>query len=250
MTERAPSTQEKYPEFLEDQRQFFDELITREWDTYQNRDWDEIRRFEVNCLFRLVSPRTILDVGCGCGFHDVLMAEKAGVETVVGIDYSKKSIETANRVYPHRNVRRRVKDIRYLNAGEGFNLVVSFQVIEHLTDAVEFLKNCRRQSTPAGHVAVITPNHLRLSNRLRILTGASPKFGDPQHFREYTIPEIVALGEKAGLKYCGAFAYGMSLRIPKTNSMFLPAPIRLRLGHLVPFAADCLGVVFQNDTSS
>ena len=44
MTKSAPSTQEKYPEFLDDQRQFFDELITREWDTYQSPDWDRRRR--------------------------------------------------------------------------------------------------------------------------------------------------------------------------------------------------------------
>ncbi len=53
MTARAPSTQEKYPEFLSDQRRFFDELITEEWNTYQNADWDRSRRFEVDCLFSL-----------------------------------------------------------------------------------------------------------------------------------------------------------------------------------------------------
>ena len=26
------------------------------------------------------TPRRVLDIGCGCGFHDVLMAERPGVE--------------------------------------------------------------------------------------------------------------------------------------------------------------------------
>jgi len=250
MKRHAGTTQEKYPEFLEDQRVFFDELITREWDTYESRDWDETRRFEIDCLFKLVSPRTILDVGCGCGFHDVLMANKSGVEEVIGIDYSEKSIETANRIYSHRNVRRHVKDIRRLDAGGKFDLVVSFQVIEHLSDPVGFLKDCRCQSAIGGYVAAITPNRLRLTNRVRALAGAAPKYGDPQHYREYTIDELITLGQEAGLKYFGGFAYGMSLRIPKTKAMLMPAPIRLRLGHFLPFAADCFGVVFKNSMSS
>ena len=246
MTKSAPSTQEKYPEFLDDQRQFFDELITREWDTYQSPDWDRRRRFEIDSLFRLVLPRKILDVGCGCGFHDVLMAEKPGVEEVVGIDYSEKSIETANRMYPHRNVQRRVEDISHAEARGQYDLVVSFQVIAHLTDAAAFLKNCRRQTAPGGYVAVVTPNRLRLSNRLRIRAGGLAQLGDPQHYREYVAAELVALGNDLGLEYSGSFAYGISLRIPKTDLNLLPLPASLRLGHMFSFMADCFGVVFRN----
>ena len=245
MTGGAPSTQEKYPEFLSDQRKFFDELITEEWNTYQNPDWDRSRRFEVDCLFRLISPRKILDVGCGCGFHDVLMAEKPGVEDVVGIDYSEKSIETANRMYPHRNVRRSVEDIEKMPASESYDLVVSFQVIEHLKDAGEFLRHCRRQTSRGGYVAIVTPNRLRLTNRLRIFLGTRPKLIDPQHYREFVFAELVMLGRELNLKHIGGFAYGMSLRIPKTRLQLLPSPASLRIGRLLPPMADCVCVVFK-----
>ena len=115
---KNPSTQEKYPTFLEDQRQFFDELITEEWDTYQSADWDRRRRLEVDSLFRLVTPRRVLDVGCGCGFHDVLMAERPGVEGVTGIDYSARSIEMAGHFYAHPKVSRGVEDIATMPPGE------------------------------------------------------------------------------------------------------------------------------------
>jgi SAM-dependent methyltransferase len=243
--DRPPSTQEKYPKFLADQRQFFDELITEEWTTYQNSDWDRSRRFEVDCLFRLVAPSKILDVGCGCGFHDILMAEAPGVKEVLGIDYSEKSIETANRVYAHRNVRRRVEDIGQMAAGGQYDLVVSFQVIEHLTDAAAFLRHCHRQAAIGAHVAVITPNRMRLSNRLRLLAGGQPKLGDPQHYREYTVPELIALGNDAGLEFFGAFSYGISLRIPMTTAKVLPLPASLFLGRLLSFLADCFCIVFR-----
>jgi 2-polyprenyl-3-methyl-5-hydroxy-6-metoxy-1,4-benzoquinol methylase len=248
VTKRSPSAQEKYPDFLNDQRQFFDELITREWHTYQSPEWDKRRRFEVDCLFRLVSPRKILDVGCGCGFHDVLMAEKSGVEEVLGIDYSEKSVETANRMYAHRNVQRRVEDISQTAASGRYDLVVSFQVIEHLTDAAAFLQNCQRQAAPGGYLAVVTPNRLRLSNRLRILAGGQAQLGDPQHYREYVPAELIVLGNEQGLEYCGSFAYGISLRIPKTNLNLLPLPASLRLGHLFSPLAECFCVVFKRGT--
>ena len=245
MMKRLPSTQEKYPDFLDDQREFFDELITREWETYQNPDWDRSRRFEVDCLFRLVSPRKILDVGCGCGFHDVLMAEKHGVEEILGIDYSEKSVEIANRVYPHPNVKREVTDIHKMPAGGGYDLVVSFQVIEHLSDSVAFLADCRRQAAPEGYVAVVTPNRMRLSNRVRVLAGRQPKLGDPQHYREYVVGELIALGNDVGLEYLDCFAYRLTLRIPKTGLSLLPVPASLRLGHFFFSLADCFCVVFR-----
>ena len=59
-----------------------------------------------------------------------------GIEKVVGIDYSEKSIETAEREYPHPLIERYVsdflKDKEFILDKGPFDLVVSFQVIEHL----------------------------------------------------------------------------------------------------------------------
>jgi SAM-dependent methyltransferase len=246
MTSRPPSTQEKYPEFHEDQRQFFDELITRDWHTYQNSDWDRTRRFEVDSLFRFVSPTRILDVGCGCGFHDRLMADRTGVNEVVGIDYSEKSIEAAERTYPHPGVRRLVADIRTMSDND-FDLTVSFQVIEHLRDAEEFLRASARQVRSGGWVAVATPNRNRLSNRIRAMLGGQPRLSDPQHYREFVMAELRALGEAVGLKYLGGFGYGMTLGVPRLGWQLIPFWLGLRLGAWLPEWSQCFCAVFQKD---
>lgn len=247
MTKQPVKVHDKYSTFLEDQRVFFDELITEEWESYHNPEWDRRRRFEVDCLFRLVKAETVLDVGCGCGFHDLLMAEMPGVKRVVGIDYSEKSIEVANRTYPHAKVSRSVCDIRQLPPSGEYDLVVSFQVIEHLPDAAAFLDLCRAQAKVGGHVAVVTPNRLRLANRLRILAGRPPILGDPQHFREYVPSELRELGKAVGLRHVGGFAYDLTFRLPRFGVSLLPAGVSLRLGHMVAPLADCFCVVFRRD---
>jgi SAM-dependent methyltransferase len=247
MTKPPLSAQEKFPEFLADQRQFFDELISKDWETYQSPAWDKSRRFEIDRLFDRVSPRRILDVGCGCGFHDVLMAGKAGVEEVVGIDYSEKSIETANRVYPHPHVSRRVEDIAQAAGSGRYDLVISFQVIEHLVDATAFLRNCQAQTAPGGYVAVVTPNRLRLANRLRVMAGGKARLMDPQHYREFVPKDLIALGEVLGLEYSAGFSYGLSIRVPMTRRTLFPTPVALRLGYLLSPLADCFCVVLKNN---
>lgn len=238
------STQEKHAHYMVDQRQFFDELITREWDTYLNAEWDRTRRHEVDMLFRLVSPRKVLDVGCGCGFHDLLMAEQSGVVSVTGIDYSEKSIETANRVYSHPKVHRMVADVLTMPRGD-YDLAVSFQVIEHLPDGRAFLEACARQVIPGGYVAAVTPNRLRLANRLRISLGGSPKLSDPQHYCEYLVPELVSIGETLSLEYFGHFGYGMALSLPRLGVRLVPLRVGLSLGRMFPGWSDCFGVIFR-----
>ncbi|MCU0841991.1 MAG: class I SAM-dependent methyltransferase [Thiobacillaceae bacterium] len=243
MTTKEHSTQAKHPEFLRDQRAFFDELITREWHTYHNPDWDLSRQYEVTQLFRHVCPATILDVGCGCGYHDLLMATRPETRQVYAIDYSAKSIETAEREYPHAKVRRQVADINALGADiPQVDLVVSFQVIEHTTDPARFLEQCAKQARSGGHVAIFTPNRLRLANRLRRMLGRPARLSDPQHFLEFTLEELSALGRDLGLQPMASFGYGMDLPLIGAR---LPMAWRLALGRRWPASADGLCVIFR-----
>jgi len=244
MDTKRPVAQERHPQFLDDQRQYFDELISNEWNSYQNAQWDAVRRFEVDCLFDKVSPVRVINIGCGCGFQDKLIADKAGVLEVIGIDYSGKSIEQANTAYPHEKVTRIVADIFELSTGD-FNLAVSFQVIEHLRDPAAYLRACARQVRPGGWVAVATPNRLRLSNRILRMRGLPETVADPQHFREYTLQEMCNIGGTVGLSYEGCFGYGLSLILPRLNRQVIPQHYAPQLGRLLPMLADCFCIIFR-----
>src|SRR4029450_6436880 len=61
-----------------------------------------------------------------------------------------------------------------------YDLVLSFQVIEHIEDDAGFLQTLRGWLTPGGTVVVVTPNR-------------STSFSqNPYHVREYTAAELAA----------------------------------------------------------
>jgi len=230
--------------FREDQREFFDKLVTESWGAYDDPLWDRSRRLEIEELFRCVGPRRVLDVGCGCGYHDVLMAERPGVEVVEGIDYSARSVEAADREYAHPRVQRRVGDL-FAEPPGGYDLVVSFQVIEHLTDQAGFMEACARQTCPGGWVAVGTPNRLRLDNRVRMALGRERLLIDPMHFRELSAAELGDLAAGAGLEPVSTFAHGLSLNVPRLNRQLITPARGIGLGRRLPALASTLCSVFR-----
>ncbi len=237
---------QRFPDFREDQREFFDALIVEDWDTYRSADWDFVRRYEVQKIFSAVQPKTILDVGCGCGFHDVEMAQFDFVTRVDAIDNSQQSIAKAEEHYGHLKVRRWVAALDEIPLTSRYDLVVSFQVIEHLSKPVEFLTRCAAICAEGGHVAVATPNRRRLGNILRSLSGKSPTMLDPQHFQEYSSAEMDSLAAQSGLVPVTHFGYGMH-GIRAIDRM--PVEWRTRLGSALPFAAHQFCAIYSKTAS-
>jgi 2-polyprenyl-3-methyl-5-hydroxy-6-metoxy-1,4-benzoquinol methylase len=237
--------------FLEDQRDFFDKLITQDWDTYINRHWDRTRQVEVReILRRIPPPRRVLDVGCGAGYHDLVFAKSPRVEQIIGVDYSSKSIEQANRHYPHPKVERAVASIfepgTIRQRWGQFDLVTSFQVIEHLKDSRQFLEACCHCTNPGGYIAVVTPNRLRVENRVRRFLGYPPRLIDPMHFTEYSIADLTDLGKILGLQMVGTFGHTVHLAAsPSLTLLNGTSPIGLWIGRALPGVANVVGIIFQ-----
>lgn len=235
------SVHDRYREFVPDQREFFDALISEDWDSYHSEEWDETRRYEVAELFARIQPKNIVDVGCGCGFHDQEMARYPFVEKVVGLDYSAKSIDAANTHYPHEKVERIVADLTKLDAG-AYDLVVSWQVFEHLDDPRLYFDSAVKVLNRGGWLVIFTPNRMRLRNAIRRLKGQPVEYCDPQHFYEYVPAEIKKIAQGYGLEFADSFGYGMSgLRFIDR----MPNAKRLRLGKQFPAWATLFCVMFR-----
>jgi 2-polyprenyl-3-methyl-5-hydroxy-6-metoxy-1,4-benzoquinol methylase len=65
-----------------------------------------------------------------------------------------------------------------------FDVVISFQVIEHIKDDFNYLKEIHRVLRPGGKALITTPNIKMSLSR------------NPWHIREYTSNELKGLGQK------------------------------------------------------
>jgi 2-polyprenyl-3-methyl-5-hydroxy-6-metoxy-1,4-benzoquinol methylase len=89
--------------------------------------------------------------------------------------------------------------------GDEFDIVILAEVLEHIpVSPIDTLKGIHATLKPGGTVVLTTPNLLRLSNRIRMLTGKalfapfSPEALVMGHVREYTLSEVANYATRAG----------------------------------------------------
>lgn len=103
---------------------------------------------------QLAPGRRVLDAACGEGYGTALLAA-AGAEAV-GVDIDDTTVEHVRR---HHRVDAQVADVAALPFEDGsFDLVVSFETIEHVDDPERALDELARVRAPDGHVLISTPN--------------------------------------------------------------------------------------------
>jgi ubiquinone/menaquinone biosynthesis C-methylase UbiE len=101
--------------------------------------------------------KRVLDAACGEGYGSFLLAHAA--QSVVGIDISPEAIGHAQARYARPNLRFAAGSVTALPlATASFDLVVSFETIEHLAEQRAMLTEFRRVLTPAGALIVSSPN--------------------------------------------------------------------------------------------
>jgi len=100
--------------------------------------------------------RAVLDAGCGVGYGAAYLAEVAA--SVVGVDRDEGAIAYAQERYARPNVEFRVGDLLDLELHDDFfDVVCSFETIEHLEDVDAFLAEIVRVLRPDGVFVVSTP---------------------------------------------------------------------------------------------
>jgi len=100
---------------------------------------------------------SILDVGCGPGGISVDMARLVPQGRVVGVDYNPEHLNDA-RAFATRqgvtNIEFQVGDINALDFPDNtFDIVHVHQVLQHVADPVQALREMRRVTKPGGIVA-------------------------------------------------------------------------------------------------
>lgn len=140
-------------------------------------------RLAARCLDRIV-----LEAGSGEGYGANMIADTASL--VVGLDYDLTAATHVRARYRRVHmVRGNLADLPC--ADSSVDVVVNFQVIEHLWDQAQFLRECFRVLTPGGTLLISTPNRITFS------PGRDTPL-NPFHTRELNADELTELLLEAG----------------------------------------------------
>lgn len=147
---------------------------------------------------RLDRSERVLEIGCGTGnlAHDV--AKRVGCP-VTAIDVDAENIESAKSTFPDSPVDWRVGDATRELPGEGFDVVILSNVLEHFTGRNVFLRRLA-DKTGAGRFLVRVPLFERdWRVPLKKELGVEWRL-DPTHETEYTLVSFDREITEAGLR--------------------------------------------------
>ena len=111
---------------------------------------------------QIVKDKTVLDLGCGSGYGSFILKNTGHAKKVIGIDISSDAINYAKENYDDNDINFRIGDIRKLNSikNNSIDIVVSFEVLEHIREQGKMLSEVKRILKKNGLLIISTPNIL------------------------------------------------------------------------------------------
>lgn len=166
-------------------RQMVEHMDSKEQSLFLRRIWaDHLARYEFAKQY--TQSKIVLDIACGDGYGSSLLAETA--TKVTGVDISEETINQARKKYTNVNLNFAASDaLRFFeNSSELFDVIVSFETIEHIAEYKILVRQMRAHLTPGGYLILSTPNK-QFSDWI-----AGDTF-NPYHVKEFYPKELVQL---------------------------------------------------------
>jgi len=132
-----------------------------------------------------VVGKKVLDYGCGSGYGTAFISDSC--QQIIGIDVSTEAIAHASSHFRAPNLsymlieRAEVAPLPFPDSS--FDVVLSFQVIEHIEDVSAYLREMDRVLAPGGLVIIATPDR-----STRLFSFQKP--WNIWHQREYTQKQL------------------------------------------------------------
>lgn len=164
-----------------------------------------------------VVGKRVLDVASGEGYGSFLL-RRWGAESVEGIDVDEQTVEIATRLFGGDGVHYQCHTAEQLPFEDHtFDVVCSFETIEHLDHPELFLQEIRRVLKPGGNIILSCPNDPYYYKQ------GTP--GNPFHKRQYTYFDFKQLAEKylgQRVRYYLAYALNGFVNLPIEESTLPP----------------------------
>lgn len=162
-----------------------------------------------------VKGKTVLDIGCGSGWIETMLLEK-GSKKIIGIDISDEVIRAAKKKKLKNVVYQKASAIDLPFKNNSFDVVVSFEVLEHIPVNTEdkMFKEVYRVLKPGGKFFLSTPHKHWFVEIL------DPAWWFASH-RHYTKTHIASYLRKSGLKKQRLYVRGGVFTIFLFLSMYI-----------------------------
>lgn len=150
------------------------------WLTAAQISYEHLHRYL--SVTRLVKNKRVLDVACGEGYGSALLARTA--QSVVGVDIDQAAVTHAEAKYTQDKLRFLCGDATCipLSGEQLFDVIVSFETLEHIEDHQAFFGEAKRLLAPDGILIVSTPNKTAYSDE--------PEYNNPFHVKELYFHEF------------------------------------------------------------
>ena len=145
---------------------------------YKSVENDHLERY--NFVLKYVHNKNVLDIACGSGYGTFLISTKGVANKVVGVDISENAIRYGNHRYSAPNISRLLGDACEIKFNEKFDIIVSFETIEHVQNYDLFVKNLYENLTKDGILVISTP--------IVSSTTVNPK--NPYHLIEWDVKDF------------------------------------------------------------
>lgn len=141
-----------------------------------------------------LAGKSLLDVGAGYGLF-LAKARSAGARRVVGVELS-----AAERAYAVQELKLEMRsDLGSLAAGDQFDIITPFEVIEHIPEPQEFIMSITKYLNDGGSLVIGTDNFE--SGVVKTLDDKFPKWIPHEHVSLFTPSSLVSIVQKvAGLR--------------------------------------------------
>jgi len=115
----------------------------------------------------LCSGKVVLDIACGEGYGTNLIASKA--EKAIGVDIDLEAVDAARKKYKKDNLEYHQGSANRIPCKDNFfDVVVSFETIEHHTMHKEMMTEIKRVLKPDGFLLISTPDKLVYTDKKKI----------------------------------------------------------------------------------
>lgn len=177
--------------------------------------WAWVKKIDEYIPIKVGNGRKVLEIGCSIGAVSHILADR-GFD-VLATDVSVYAVENAKKLTP--KARFQVYDIQNgepLN--EKFDIVLSFEVVEHLENPQKAIENMVANLAPGGKVLLSTPYPYKWN------------FRDVTHINVKYPEEWVEMMKKSGLKNVEYHRFGLIpffYRFNKNFQVILPFKLPL-----------------------